>query len=249
MPITTPWPRFDRLIRGALAGALLLATLTAHAGVTDSFSADFKVKRSGLSLGTTTFSLKPGDEPGCYVYTGRANPNAIVRVFIGDVTDKSIFCVGDDDVLRSQHFRHHIDGDAENSYTLDFDWDAQQVVYKNEAGQQETMPLAERALDPLSIQIAARHWLATADNPSELGETSFPLVDEDEVKSYRLRVSPAGNIETPGGRFDTLLVERVDDDQHLRFWLARNADWIPVRVEHQKGNDGIFRMNLTTLQR
>lgn len=250
MPTTTPWLSLDRLIRIGLAGALLLATFIAQAGVTDPFKADFRVKRDSLPLGTTSFSLQSGDKPGCFVYTGRAHPNAIVRVFIGQVTDESRFCIDDDGTLRSQYFRHHIDGKPEDSYTLDFDWEAGEVIYASEAGKRNTMPLGERALDPASIQIAARQWVASAAHPDELGEASFAMVDENETKTYRLRASPAGDIDTPGGRFDTLLVERVDNPKrHLRFWLARYADWIPVRVEHQKADGAIFRMNLTDLHR
>lgn len=251
MTTTTRSPRPET--RHGLAGAVLLVGVLfssiAGAAVTDPFTAHFKVNRGSIGLGTTTFSLARAQTADCYVYSGRANPNALVRVFIGDVSDESRFCI-EDDALRPSRFSHHMQGDAEDSYTLDYDWDTRQVVYRSEAGRQETMALGEQGLDPLSIQIAARRWVAAAADPDNLGTADFTLVDEDETKTYTLRARNGGTIDTPAGRYDTLLVERVDDDKrHLRFWLARNADWIPVRVEHQKGNDGIFRMSLTSLDR
>lgn len=243
------WPASAALTLLAL-GAVFSSV--AGAGVTDAFTAHFKVKRGSLGLGTTTFSLAPAESNNgaeCYIYSGRANPNALVRLFIGDVTDDSRFCI-DNGALRPSHFSHQMQGDAEDSYTLAFDWATQQVTYRNEAGQHTTMALPEQALDPLSIQIAARRWVAAADDPDHLGEADFTLVDEDEIKTYTLRASNGGTIDTPAGRYATLLVERVDDpERHLRFWLARKADWIPVRVEHQKGDGGIFRMSLTRLDR
>lgn len=248
--VSPPTTSCRRLRLTVLAFVTLLCTAaTAQAAVTDAFTADFTVTRGELALGTTTFGLEPAEREGCYVYTGRAHPNAVVRMFIGEVTDESRFCI-DDGRLRPQHFRHHIDGEPGKSYTLEFDWDAHEVVYENETGKHKTMALDDTALDPLSIQIAARRWLAKADDPAALDERSFPIVDEDEIKTYRLRVSDGGVINTADGRFDTLRVERVDDPKrHLRFWLAREADWIPIRVEHEKGDDGIFRMNLTKLTR
>lgn len=243
-----PEPRRRRLAGIALLAAALF-TGAANAGVTDPFTAQFKVNRGSLGLGTTTFSLAGTDHDDCYIYRGSANPNALVRIFVGNVTDESRFCI-DDGALRPNHFAHRIKGDAKKSYTLDFDWRAHEVKYRSQAGKQTTMALGDQALDPLSIQIAARRWVATADDPDRLGEADFTLVDEDEIKTYTLRASDGGAIDTPAGRYDTLLVERVDDSKrHLRFWLARNADWIPVQVEHQKGDGGVYRMSLTDLTR
>ena len=244
--------RPDRAGRLAVAGLMLLLSVaaggTAQATVTDSFTAHFDVHRGKLGLGTTTFSLAPDAQPGCYVYRGKANPNALVRLFLGDVTDESRFCV-EDDVIYPEHFTHHIQGEKKKSYALDFDWSAQQVAYASESGKRATLDLGDAALDPLSIHIAARQWVDAADNPDALSDADFPMVDEDELKTYRLRVSDGGTIDTPGGRFDTLRVDRVGDNKRLTFWLARNADWIPVRVEQQKGDDGTFQMNLTSLER
>jgi|GEM_PF-585262 len=247
-PMTT---RDRRGRAGAVTGVLLGLLITSgvgHAAVTDPFTANFDVHRGKLALGTTTFRLAPGERQGCHVYSGRANPNALVRLFFGDVTDESRFCI-EDGVIQPRRFAHHIQGKAKKSYTLDFDWSAHQVAYASEAGKTAALELGAKALDPLSIQIAARQWVAEADNPDSLGEAEFPMVDEDELKTYRLRVTDGGTIETPGGRFDTLRVDRVGDNKRLTFWLARNADWIPVRVEQQKGEDGTFQMNLTSLER
>lgn len=213
------------------------------------FEAQFQVKRGAIALGTTRFSLSPGGADGCYVFRGEANPNAVVRVFIGQVIDESRFCIADG-VVRPQHFSHRMQGNAEDSYTLAFDWSQADVVYRSEAGAQKTMSLVEPTFDPLSIQMAARRWVAQASDPDTLGEKDFALIDEHKHKTYRLRVSDGGRIKTPGGRYDTLKIERVDDPKRgLRFWLARRADWIPVQVEHEKPKTGVFRMQLTALER
>ncbi|MES1926502.1 DUF3108 domain-containing protein [Salinisphaera sp. T31B1] len=258
MKTTIRSPRHDRLSclgsrrlrqgRVVLVALLWSLALASQAAVTDGFTAKFDVHRGKLGLGTTEFSLANDTSPNCYIYRGRADPNALVRLFLGDVRDESRFCV-EDDALRPSHYSHRIQGDDKKSYTLDFDWAAGQVHYANKQGTRQTLPLAGDELDPLSIQIAARRWVAEAPDPDTLAETAFRLVDEDEIKTYRLRATDGGTISTPGGRYDTLRVDRVDDNKRLSFWLARNADWIPVRVEQQKGDGAIIQMNLTSLER
>lgn len=253
MTTTTGSPPHDRPRSRLFAIYLLVLGLAAaplaQADVMQTFDAQFKVKRGAVALGTTRFSLARADGDDCYVYRGEANPNAVVRVFIGQVIDESRFCIVDG-VVRPQRFSHHMEGNAEDSYSLDFDWSAQEVTYRNEEGDSKTMPLGERAFDPLSIQIAARRWVAEASDPDTLGEADFPLIDEKKRKTYTLRASDGGTLKTPGGRYATLRVERVDDPKRgLRFWLAREADWIPVQVEHEKAKTGVFRMQLTALER
>lgn len=245
---TAPRHRRPHRTAGLVLIFALLASTASQAAVTDSFTAHFDVQRGSLALGTTTFSLAAGDREGCYVYSGQANPNALVRLFLGDVTDESRFCINNG-VIQPQHFFHRIQGNEKKSYTLDFDWQTHRVTYSSESGKTATRKLDTTALDPLSIHIAARRWVAESNDPDSLGEADFPMVDEDEIKTYRLRATDGGTIETPGGRFDTLRVDRVGDNKRLTFWLARDADWIPVRVEQQKDDDGTFQMNLTSLER
>lgn len=231
-----------------LAGLLLLAVgSTASAAVTDSFTATYDVSYGFIGLGQLTFELRPADQPGCYVYAGQGDPNAVVAMLIGSLSDKTRFCITDKGNVQPLFFRHHEQGDPEDSYTLTFDWPDSSVRYQNRDGNIRVMPLPETATDPLSLQIAARLWLEHAAHPAQLPNKSFTLVDENEIKHYTLAVEAGGTIEVPAGRYDTLIVKRVDNgDEQLRFWLAKYADWVPVRVEYTQDGRTIT-MELTQI--
>lgn len=241
--------RAERILRWLTGTAILLAVASAHAAVTDPYTAHFDVSRGSLALGTSRFSLKPTNHNGCYVLSGEADPNFVARLFTGKVTEESRFCIDSNGVLHPQYYRHNIAGNKKKSYTLDFHWAQHQVVYTSGTGRRKTMPLGKRDYDPLSIQIVVRRWLAASDAPAQLGTATFPIVDADEIKHYRLQVANAGQLKTADGSFDTLLVRRVGDKHKIRFWLARRDDWLPVRIENQKGDKESFRMNLSSLQR
>lgn len=237
------------LAAGLLATGLGAAGSVAAAAIPSAFDARFAVDHSGLPLGNAQFTLSAGDESGCWIYRGRANPNALAQMFLGNITDESRFCMVDGQV-RPQHFSHHIDGDADKSYTLAFDWDGMQATYDSETGEHDVYPLKAGTQDPLSLQFAARRWVAAAADPATLDEKTFQMIDDDGVEPYGLAASDGGTIKTPAGRYATLKVARTGDHSHaLAFWLAPDADWIPVRVRQIKDGSTAFTMTMKRLKR
>lgn len=234
----------------AVTTVCLTATPAVVASPTDAFTADYKVARSGLPLGDAHFRLKPGQRDGCYVYTGHARPNGLVHMFLGDIDNETRFCIVDGQV-RPEHFRRHIDGNPDESYTLDFDWSAHTVRYTGKAGDHETYPIKPGTQDPMSLQIAARRWLASNSRDGGLPEThTFHLTDDDGMDSYRVKIRDAGKLDTPAGRFDTIKLARSGDHHHaFTFWLARDADWIPVRIRRLKDGDSRYTFQIQSLSR
>jgi len=233
----------------AAAGLSLCASAADNTAIPAAFDAGFSVDRSGLPLGTTQFTMKASDKVGCWVYHGKANPNALAHLFLGDVTDESRLCIVDNQV-QPQRFSHHIDGKPRKSYTLAFDWQAMQATYDDEAGRHKTYKLVEGAQDPLSLQVAARRWVAAAADPATLGEKTFQMADDDGVEPYDLAATDGGMIKTAAGSFATLKVARTGTHRHaLAFWLAREANWIPVQVRQLNDGDTAFTMIMDSLKR
>lgn len=233
------------VIRNNLIVALLGLSLAAPAGaaVLTPFKATYKASHGIIGLGEATFKLRRSGE--CWRWHGVANPSGLAAMLIGRITDNSEFCVADDGTLRPQRFKHHEEGDAEDSYTLDFNQDEGTVEY--DAG--ESFPAPASAVDPFLIQIAARLWLERAEAPLELDAREFTVVDEDEVKQYRLAVSEGPRIKTGAGKFRTIRVARVDDsDKQLIFWTAPELDYMPVKVEHREDGKTRIKFQLRSVE-
>jgi hypothetical protein len=234
-------------IRKARILAILLAAIAwpATADVLSPFEAHYEVERGSMGLGATVFSLQTNGD--CYRYRGKARPNALVSLFVGDVSDESRFCMTDDGRVAPRRFEHIESRDDEDSHSLVFG-DDDRVIYRSRAGQARTFAAPEDALEPFVIHIAVRLWIDGAEQPALLPNRTFTVVDEDEIKHYQLAVREGGRLETPAGTWDTLVVERVDDpNRQLRFWLAPELSWLPIKVEHQKGDDPVIRMTLEKL--
>lgn len=221
----------NKLLLGVLA--LGLMGPAAGAAVLQPFTATYSASHGFIGLGTATFELsRSGDK--CWRWHGVADPSGVASLFVGKVTDESLFCVRDDGSLKPLYFAHTETGDLESSYSLDFNWFRGTVQYNNN----EPFPVPQNAIDPFLIQIAARLWLARAEDPTSLAPRVFTVVDENEITHYRLAVSDGPQVETGAGTFDTIRVARVDEeDEKLILWVAPELAYLPVKVEHRENGD------------
>lgn len=230
--------------------AALAVTTTATAAPTDPFTATYQLTKSGIPLGAATFKLKPGEKENCYIYTGHAKPNAVVHMFIGNIDERTDFCIVDGKV-RPSRFRHHIDGEPDESYTLNFDWSAMRVKSETESGETKTYDLKPDTQDPMSLQVAARLWLASKSADSNLPDKhKFNLADDDGIESYHVQASDGGTLKVKAGRYDTVKITRLGDHSHsMDFWMARYANWIPVRVDRMKHGKTNYTLTLQSLSK
>jgi hypothetical protein len=238
----------NRIAAGLLAGLVLALSSLAGAAPTDRFTAVYKLTKSGIPLGKATFTLKPGQREGCYVYTGHGQPNALAHLLIGAIEEKSHICIVDGQPHPSR-YRYHIDGEPDDSYTLKFDWSKMIVKSAREDGQDKTYPLKSGTQDSMSLQIAARLWLAAAaQDDTQPGRHKFILADDDGTESYKVKASDGGTLKVPAGRYETLKIARTGEHSHaMTFWMARNADWIPVQVNHLKHGKTDYTLTLQSL--
>ena len=105
------------------------------------------LKLTGLRFFTV---YGPGGRPDMapFKFVDRVSRGVEIQQFGDGSTSRDYTYVDDivDGVVRPQRFSHHMEGNAEDSYSLDFDWSAQEVTYRNEEGDSKTMPLGERVV-------------------------------------------------------------------------------------------------------
>lgn len=243
--------RITQALTAGIAGLLLALAQPAMADVLTPFKADYKVTRGSLTLGDGSFTLQHwGGRDDCYSYHGVAKPRTLLRFIVGDITDDSYFCTTESGHIQTQQYNHTEASDAEDTHILLFDWKAGTVTYKGpkvDKGE-KTFDLPPGAVDINGLQIAARLWLAGMQDVSKPAQRKFAIVDEREIKHYTLAARPGGVIKTPIGNFDTIKVERIDNpEKQFKLWAATKLDFLPVRVESQKRNDPIIRLDIKAL--
>jgi len=195
----------------------------------------YAISWNGMSLGNASITLKPGDRPDCYRYESVSDPVGIVKMFYGQPRETSEFCVRGGRVV-PKRFSYDNRGD---SFTLTFEPGR---VRDGKGGVRE---IPANAQDRFGIQQAVRLWVVARAFKKDPGTVDFTMVDDERIKTYRFAITAYEDIETPAGRFETVLVQRVDNPRRSsKFWLAPSRDFMPVKVEQHKDGDSDLRMVL-----
>ncbi|HET9679270.1 MAG TPA: DUF3108 domain-containing protein [Gammaproteobacteria bacterium] len=202
------------------------------------YQATYEVSHGSIHAANTRFTLERGEKER-YVYHSKAWPVGLLALFRDDViTEKSIFTLHDDDI-RPLTFKYRHQGSDENRrQTLQFDWTAD-VVHSNYRGDKATIALESGMLDHLLVQLAVMRDVAANSLPEE-----YVVLDRNVVKHYQVKRTGKADVETQAGTFNTVIVQRLDDDKTVLFWLAPKLNYVPVRMELREPDESTITMEL-----
>jgi hypothetical protein len=220
----------------AAADAAPVTPLTAYVAV-------YSVAWGGNTLGEGSISLAPQMDKGCYRYESQTRPIAPVRWFYGAPRETSLFCIRDGE-LRVQRFEYFNDKRKKDNFTLDFDWNTNQVRMLK-GGELSQRALPGLAYDRFAMQQAVRLWAVAQVGKQDVPPADFVMVEDDRIVTYRFAIAGTETVETPAGRFEALRVERVDSPHKtMRSWLAPSRDYLPVKIERIEDGEVKLRMLL-----
>lgn len=229
-----------------LATALLLAPLVAAAAepTLPDLRLTYGASWNGIGLGEIVITLNPeageGAKPNCYRYESQSNPVGLVRMFYGKPREVSEFCVRDGKVL-PRKFDFISSKGKSKDFSLAFDAASGKVT--DQKGNVREIPA--NAQDRFAIQQAVRLWLLSQVGAKEPGTAEFAQVDDRSIRHYRFAITAYEKVEVPAGKFETILVQRVDHPRRTsKFWIAPTRDYMPVKVETMKDDDVDLRMVL-----
>lgn len=228
-----------RFLIPALLLCLPLAAVSAEPKLPD-LRLNYSASWRGFGLGEIVITLKPGAEPDCYRYESRSNPVGMVRMFYGRPHEISEFCVSGGKVVPKRFVFISSKGESKD-FSLAFDTGAGTVT--DQKGRVREIPA--NAQDRFAIQQAVRLWLLGQVGAKEPGTADFEMVDDHSIRHYRFAITAYEKIEVPAGKFETILVQRIDHPKRTsKFWIAPTRDYMPVKVETLKDGKVDLRMVL-----
>jgi len=212
---------------------LMLAFLS-PATATDSqpypeFTAVYDARINGIPVAEASFSLHQLDN-GDYVYQRKLTSVGVASLFgkkVSTATSRWRFTNNWIQVLEYQSSND--DGDADDNLHLIFNWKTAHVKNVSTAGPWQTK-MPKGTLDKLVMQLALLFELRDGST-----EFQYPVAHEGRIKHYRFKQTGKEKIELPMGEYNTLVVERLDDDRDkTRIWSVPELNYFPVRFLEQK---------------
>ena len=193
------------------------------------FTAVYDARINGFLVAEASFSLHRLDN-GDYVYQRKLTSVGVASLFgkkVSTATSRWRFTNNWIQVLEFQSSNE--DGDADDNLHLIFNWETAYVKNVSTADPWQTkMPTG--TLDKLVMQLAL--LIELRDGSTEF---QYPVAHEGRIKYYRFKQAGNEKIELPMGEYNTLVVERLDDDRDkTRIWSVPELNYFPVRFLEQK---------------
>lgn len=225
----------------AAATFMALAATPAFTAELRPFTAEFSVKYSSLSVGSSRLELRRDARPGRWVLESRAEASGLARLLAsGTLVQTSWLDIGAGGVTPIR-FRFD-DGmqRASEDVELEFDWSAGEVrgTAKGKPVEVATVPGLQ---DPVSIQLATMHRLQNGAQPGQLA-----MIEGSKVKTYDYAFLRNDRVKTGAGTFDTLVYtsSRPGSERVTHMWLAPELGYLAVQVEQYRKDKRLFAMYL-----
>lgn len=228
-----------------LLATLLMSPLLALAAAPSltPMTLSYDVAWGSVPLGEGTLSLGAEGEADCYRYELRTDPIGLIAWTYGAPRETSRFCVREQRVVPSR-MEFQNPKRSKDSFSLDYDWKQGLVL----GGRNGPLTIEPGTVDRLSVQQAGRLWVKAHINDKDPGKLVLSVADHKRVKAYTFAIGGRGTVKTEAGSFEAVRFERIDDPKTvLRFWLAPELDYMPVKVENLE--DGESRLNLSLRRR
>lgn len=209
------------------------------------FNALYDFERGRLSIGETRIGLERSQDD-IYRYWSESKATGFASIFIDDVIkEESLFRFEDGRLWPVSYEYRQLNSGKNRAEDIVYDW-TDGIATVNYRGHESVVELESGTMDRFLMQLAIS--LHSRDGTLE---RTYRIIDNSRIKTYQLRSTETETLTTPAGTFETLRVERIDDnkDKKLRLWLAPELDYLPVKIEQEKLNEEPLRLVLKSVKR
>lgn len=196
--------------------------------------ARYVVSYRGVTGGELESTLRPGSEPGVWLYETRAFPNLLARVAVSpEARERSTMRVAGGKVQPLTFDFNDGSSSSNKDVRFTFDW-VRNVVRGQVDGQPIEMPVPPGTQDTASVQVAMLVDLLAGRSPQ-----SFPILTGKRLREYRYWPEGTATVQTPHGRHEAVAwANQRDGSVRLtRVWHAPGLGYLPVQaIQFRKGH-------------
>jgi hypothetical protein len=233
-------PKLPSILR--FRGLLLLSLLPALAHAAPAppvqpFTAVYQANYSGINV-TATRSLKVLDD-------GSAELRFSAKSWLATIEEFSILRWQGQHLQPQRYEYHRVGMGRDRHAVLTFDWHKGKVR-NNVEGKPWSMALPAGTLDKLSYQLQLQSDLLHRN-----ATPPYSVADGGRLKEYHFAVEGEEILQTPLGAIATVKVRRVrptNDERTTYLWLAKDWDYLLVRLRQQEDDGKNYEINLASAE-
>ncbi len=218
----------------------LFSSLAWGAPIPTPFTAEYQVTKGVMSVGSTTRILHDKGN-GNFVFESITKPGGIAKLFTrGKVVERSYWRLQENNLVPHE-YTYQNSSDQKRDVKLLFNWQEFEVTNIIN-GDPWTMDLEENTLDKLLYQLAIMYDLSAGKN-----SLNYKVADGGTMKTYDVVISGKERLAMEIGVFDTIKVVITKSNRQTTLWCAEKLQFLPVRIEQRKEDDGPITANLIEL--
>lgn len=221
-----------KLIRNVVSSALFIVSTVSFALPT-AFTANYDVKKSGMTLGNMQISLTYKDNQ--YHYHKKSKTTGLASLLSGDVIIENVDGIFNRDYLQPRSYLYHHKSKRKDRKT--------QLTFLSPTKVSGTHNNDNFSLDvpATSIDRATLELALARDLLKKKSSFTYDIIEKNKQKRYDLQVLGEEVLTLHDKKYHCkkMMVQRNDKNRETIFWLARETDYMPVKINHKEKGDSI----------
>ncbi len=226
----------------ALGLTLLLLAPSTYADILPipPFKAIYEISKSGMTIGKAERRLYQKD--GMWQFESISRTTGFAAFFIKDVVlERSSTLYEKGKLIPQSYLYQREGGKREKEVHIKFDWQQQRVI--NSINQDPwVMEIPEGTMDKFLYQLQMM-----LDLPNQQQPLHYQIADGGKLKEYDIEIIGEERLETPIGDYQTLVLQRTDDERSTTMWCAEALHYLPLKITHQKKGESQFSADISLL--
>lgn len=221
------------LIKQTVGSVLLLAS-TASFALPAAFTASYDVKKSGMTLGNMQTSLNyQGNQ---YHYHKKSKTTGVASLFSNDVIVENANGIFNGEYLQPRTYLFHHKSKRKDR-EIHTSFQSATKISGSHNNNAFSLNASADSIDRATMELAiARDLLKGKKN------FSYTVIEKDKQKRYDLKPLGEEILTLNGKKYHCkkMMVERDNTNRKTIFWLAKETDFIPVKINHIEKGDSII---------
>ena len=229
-----------------MALSLLLSGSGYAVKLPDNFLAEYRLEKYNTTVAEMSLQLSRHDQ--LYVYKSITQPYGLASFFSNDQAQETSSLLQDTDrhKLYLRHYEFQRKDKPGKNQRIDLDWSQQDIasISGNYGNKQFKLQHQGMVWDRLSVQLALIDDIRRSIDIPSGHVFSYQVIEKNQISAFNFSYEGKQSIDLGKYHYNTIKLKREHDssDRVTIFWLAKELDFVPVKVEQFK--KGKLHMNM-----